>query len=189
MGGRRGRAQARSGLRRSRSGRCASAARRHSKDRARARLLSLPWQLGRDAVDPYPSLCRRLLRLQEEELKKLGLDANQAYRLETAETAAAQYKKKEKKPAPSGWCVSAGRHLIVMARLGVCGGLGRKQAMRAPPAVAERRRVPAPGSCHCREQFNQATLAAAYEKRTEKIKPDRAEYEAAKVCLRRGVWF
>ncbi len=33
----------------------------------------------------------------------------------------------------------------------------------------------------CREQFNQATLAAAYEKRTEKIKPDRSEYEEAKV--------
>ena len=32
-----------------------------------------------------------------------------------------------------------------------------------------------------REQFNQASLAAAYERRTEKIKPDRAEYEAAKV--------
>ncbi|KAI7840251.1 hypothetical protein COHA_006033 [Chlorella ohadii] len=30
------------------------------------------------------------------------------------------------------------------------------------------------------EQFNQASLAAAYERRTEKIKPDRAEYEAAK---------
>jgi hypothetical protein len=36
--------------------------------------------------------------------------------------------------------------------------------------------------CACREQFNQATLAAAYEKRTEKIKPDKAEYEAAKVA-------
>jgi hypothetical protein len=35
--------------------------------------------------------------------------------------------------------------------------------------------------CPHREQFNQATLAAAYEKRTEKIKPDRAEYDAAKV--------
>ena len=33
----------------------------------------------------------------------------------------------------------------------------------------------------CREQFNQATLAAAYERRTDKIKPDAAEYEAAKV--------
>ncbi|KAI3435791.1 hypothetical protein D9Q98_001849 [Chlorella vulgaris] len=70
---------------------------------------------------------------KEEELAKLGLDASKAHRLETAETAEALYKKREKKPAPEGW-----------------------------------------------EQFNQATLAAAYEKRTDKIKPDRAEYEAAK---------
>ena len=30
--------------------------------------------------------------------------------------------------------------------------------------------------------FDQATLAAAYDKRTDNIKPDRSEYEAAKVC-------
>ncbi|EFN54389.1 hypothetical protein CHLNCDRAFT_31767 [Chlorella variabilis] len=70
---------------------------------------------------------------KEEELQRLGLDPSKAYRLDTAETAEAQFKKKEKKPAPQGW-----------------------------------------------EQFNQATLAAAYEKRTEKIKPDRSEYEEAK---------
>ncbi|KAL4429581.1 hypothetical protein ABPG77_008630 [Micractinium sp. CCAP 211/92] len=70
-----------------------------------------------------------------EELERLGLDPSKAYRLDTAETAEALYKKKEKKPAPAGW-----------------------------------------------EAFNQATLYATYEKRTEKIKPDRAEYEAAKAA-------
>ncbi|PRW59726.1 peptidyl-prolyl cis-trans isomerase CYP19-3 isoform X2 [Chlorella sorokiniana] len=70
---------------------------------------------------------------KEEELARLGLAPDKAYLLETAETAEALAKKKEKKPAPEGW-----------------------------------------------EQFNQASLAAAYERRTEKIKPDRAEYEAAK---------
>ena len=41
--------------------------------------------------------------LQEEELQRLGLDPSKAYRLDTAETAEAQFKKKEKKPAPQGW--------------------------------------------------------------------------------------
>ena len=41
--------------------------------------------------------------MQEEELQRLGLDAKHAYRLETAETAEALYKKNEKKPAPQGW--------------------------------------------------------------------------------------
>ena len=40
---------------------------------------------------------------QAEELQRLGLDATKAHRLDTAETAALQYKKKEKKPAPAGW--------------------------------------------------------------------------------------
>lgn len=70
-----------------------------------------------------------------EELERLGLDPTKAYRLETAETAEALYKKREKKPAPEGW-----------------------------------------------EAFNQATLAATYEKRTERIKPDREEYEAARAA-------
>ncbi|PSC68358.1 peptidyl-prolyl cis-trans isomerase CYP19-3 [Micractinium conductrix] len=68
-----------------------------------------------------------------EELQRLGLDPSKAYRLDTAETAEALYKKKEKKPAPTGI-----------------------------------------------EMFDQATLAAAYDKRTDNIKPDRSEYEAAK---------
>jgi hypothetical protein len=41
--------------------------------------------------------------VQAEELQRLGLDATKAHRLDTAETAALQYKKKEKKPAPAGW--------------------------------------------------------------------------------------
>ena len=40
---------------------------------------------------------------REEELKRLGLTADKAYLLETAETAEAQAKKKEKKSAPKGW--------------------------------------------------------------------------------------
>ncbi|GAB4822098.1 hypothetical protein N2152v2_009144 [Parachlorella kessleri] len=40
---------------------------------------------------------------KEEELKRLGLDPSQAYRLETAETAEAIYQKKQKKQAPQGW--------------------------------------------------------------------------------------
>ena len=39
---------------------------------------------------------------QAEELQRLGLDPSKAYRLDTAETAEALYKKKEKKPAPTG---------------------------------------------------------------------------------------
>ena len=46
---------------------------------------------------PHPALA------QAEELQRLGLDATKAHRLDTAETAALQYKKKEKKPAPAGW--------------------------------------------------------------------------------------
>lgn len=48
-------------------------------------------------------LIRPPVCLQEEELAKLGLDASKAHRLETAETAEALYKKREKKPAPEGW--------------------------------------------------------------------------------------
>ena len=70
---------------------------------------------------------------REEELKRLGLSADKAYLLETAETAEAKAKKKEKKPAPKGW-----------------------------------------------EAFDQASLYAAYERRTEAIKPDVASYEAAR---------
>ncbi|KAL6762226.1 cyclophilin-like domain-containing protein [Haematococcus lacustris] len=38
-----------------------------------------------------------------EELERLGLTPDQAHRLETAETAGLQYKKKDKKQGPSGW--------------------------------------------------------------------------------------
>jgi hypothetical protein len=52
--------------------------------------------------------------LQEEELAKLGLDASKAHRLETAETAEALYKKREKKPAPEGWWVAC-LHACILA--------------------------------------------------------------------------
>lgn len=70
---------------------------------------------------------------REEELKRLGLPAEKAYLLETAETAEAKAEKRKKKPAPKG-----------------------------------------------HEAFNQAALYAAYERRTESIKPDLASYEEAK---------
>ena len=47
--------------------------------------------------------------------------------------------------------------------------------------AAEPRSPASHSTCYRREQFNQASLYAAYERRTEKIKPDRSEYEAAKV--------
>jgi hypothetical protein len=50
--------------------------------------------------------------VQEEELQRLGLDASKAYRLDTAETAEALHKKKEKKPAPSGWWVARGVRVL-----------------------------------------------------------------------------
>jgi cyclophilin family peptidyl-prolyl cis-trans isomerase len=70
---------------------------------------------------------------REEELKRLGLPAEKAYLLETAETAEAKAEKRKKKPAPKG-----------------------------------------------HEAFNQAALYAAYERRTEGIKPDLESYEEAK---------
>jgi pre-mRNA-splicing factor SYF2 len=70
---------------------------------------------------------------KEEELKRLGLPAEKAYLLETAETAELKAEKKKKKPAPRGG-----------------------------------------------ESFNQAALYAAYERRTEGIKPDLASYEESK---------
>jgi len=70
---------------------------------------------------------------REEELKRLGLSAEKAYLLETAETAEAKAEKRKKKPAPKG-----------------------------------------------HEAFNQAALYAAYERRTESIKPDLESYEEGK---------
>jgi pre-mRNA-splicing factor SYF2 len=93
----------------------------------RASLLQPAGSLAQAPPDPNPNLHRHLLQLQEEELKRLGLDPSQAYRLETAETAAAQYKKKEKKPAPSGWCVAKGWRLVGVWRVAVVGwGLTRE---------------------------------------------------------------
>lgn len=40
---------------------------------------------------------------QEEELARLGIAPDKAYLLDTAETAEALARKKEKKPAPEGW--------------------------------------------------------------------------------------
>ncbi len=54
-------------------------------------------------------------------------------------------------------------------------------AARCPPALGPPLSLLGPCVPLCREAFNQATLYATYEKRTEKIKPDRAEYVAAKV--------
>lgn len=62
---------------------------------------------------------------QEEELKRLGLDPTQAHRLETAETAEVLYKKKQKKPAPEGWCAVARSALVCGARA-LLAGLGAK---------------------------------------------------------------
>lgn len=63
------------------------------------------------------------MRLQEEELAKLGLDASKAHRLETAETAEALYKKREKKPAPEGWWVACLHACILAVGCGRAAGL------------------------------------------------------------------
>mmetsp|Transcript_6024 Transcript_6024/g.11767 ORF Transcript_6024/g.11767 Transcript_6024/m.11767 type:complete len:505 (+) Transcript_6024:163-1677(+) len=73
------------------------------------------------------------VKKRQEELKRLGLTEDKAYLIQTAETAEAVDKKKNKKKNPRGW-----------------------------------------------ESFNQAALYEAYEQRTEGIKPDIKEYEAAK---------
>ncbi|KXZ55225.1 hypothetical protein GPECTOR_3g367 [Gonium pectorale] len=46
-----------------------------------------------------------------EELERLGLDPTQAHRLETAETAALKYEKREKKGGPTGWGVFGSENL------------------------------------------------------------------------------
>lgn len=89
----------------------------------------------------------------------MGLNPSQAYRLETAETAEAKYKKKEKKPAPEGWCAGAGGWVVMYAherreraRMGREGGNGARHsscALRlrqlAPDAASARRRLQAAG--------------------------------------------
>jgi pre-mRNA-splicing factor SYF2 len=72
-------------------------------------------------------------KLKQAEADRLGLAPGQELRLDTAERAEAEAKKREKKGAPQGW-----------------------------------------------DAFNQATLYAAYEKRTATLKPDQAAYDAAR---------
>ncbi|KAG2448566.1 hypothetical protein HYH02_006457 [Chlamydomonas schloesseri] len=50
-------------------------------------------------------------RRKAEELARLGLDPTQAHRLETAETAALKYEKRDKKGGPTGWGVFAPENL------------------------------------------------------------------------------
>ncbi|KAG2444869.1 hypothetical protein HXX76_001607 [Chlamydomonas incerta] len=50
-------------------------------------------------------------RKKAEELSRLGLDPTQAHRLETAETAALKYEKRDKKGGPTGWGVFAPENL------------------------------------------------------------------------------
>ena len=73
------------------------------------------------------------MKRKEEELKKKGLTKDKAYLLETAETADAIARKKNKRKGPQGW-----------------------------------------------EAFNQEALYSAYERRTESIKPNLADYQAAR---------
>lgn len=73
------------------------------------------------------------MKKKEAELQRLGLPKEKAYLVQTAETAEAIAKKKNKRKNPQGW-----------------------------------------------EAFNQAALYAAYERRTESIKPNLEEYETAR---------
>jgi hypothetical protein len=64
---------------------------------------------------------------KEEELARLGLEAKEAHRLETAEVAQAKYEKAAKKPAAFGWDAfnQVGGWWVVVGCVGVGWGGGR----------------------------------------------------------------
>ncbi|PNW88621.1 hypothetical protein CHLRE_01g037400v5 [Chlamydomonas reinhardtii] len=80
-------------------------------------------------------------RKRAEELARLGLDPTQAHRLETAETAALKYEKRDKKGGPTGWGVFAPENLyqahLKRAEAGVAAAYSVEDYERAKAADPE----------------------------------------------------